>query len=248
MTGCQAGEVETTSTASPFPANNAQPTSTPIPTPTTTPTPIPEPTATFTPEEVEKPLYSECGDPGKTNIIRGAPGWDVIGVDGRPLPTGRFGVEHNIGSGVVTADARACLTEVEGFTDPNFPSDAIRAKVVFYDTDGKPHEYPIMLGGTPDNGAQKKVGLCDAGSCTIYSISDALEALEGFFANENVTKQISINYMLRNNGPASPISEVIKLVNLHADFLLQLDEALRTGTNFPEAPEGFFLWINQIHY
>ena len=213
--GCQAAEAEpvATLTANPLPTAPLLPTITP------TVTNTPEPTATPTPEEVEKPPYSECGDPSL--VSHWGTGHEVIGADGAPIPTGLVGDKDTIGR-LVTTTARACLTEIEGFTDPIFPDDAIRAKVVFYDTDGNSHEYTIMLGALKDDGGQKKVGLCNGGSCRVSSVSETLEALENFVADPNVSKQVDVQFVTYDNGAPWSLTPTI---NQYADFLIQLNEA-----------------------
>ncbi len=214
--------------------------------PTAIPSPTPEPTAVPTevptPTPTEAPLYWECGfgyQPLEADPDR--PNWDFPrGPDGKGLPTGLV-FSGNYQSGFFNIfGATGCLVGVEGFTDPIFPTSALRIQVGFYDTSGTIHIYPVVLGGERLDGSNLGIGACtfagSGGTCRFYQAEDFLAVLEQFSAAQSGSRQMSFDFIWSDLSAGDQWA-LTDLINGQVEFHTALQEALRTGQGFPPPPD-----------
>lgn len=192
----------------------------------------------------KRPLYWQCGPKIYPNDA------EITEEEARVLPTGLISNgEFGTYTYLKAITARACLTKLDDVPDPLFPDAAIRAKVVFFDLDGKAHEYSIMMGAVDNSGREHGLSIGTFVSEGIYyhgvPIKEALLILEKYL-NVNASKQVDIDFATKDGGAPWILG---KYINQNRELMVQLIEALKTGRGFPEdVPEGFFLWIIQLQF
>jgi len=193
----------------------------------------------------KRPLYWQCGPQIYLNNTR------TVVEEARILPTGlqSQGEFTNL-TYLREVSARTCLTKVNNVPDPLFPDAAIRGKVIFFDLDGKAHEYSIMMGAVDNSGREMGldigVVIPDGVMYRSVPIKEALQMLEDFYndSDDKASRQIDIDFATEDRGAPWILGEYI---NPNRELLVQLIEALKTGRGFPEnVPEDFFLWVSQV--
>ncbi|MCX6806890.1 MAG: hypothetical protein NT135_02100, partial [Candidatus Berkelbacteria bacterium] len=196
-----------------------------------------------------KQLYWQCGQ----NIYLNVNGY--VEKEAKVLPTGLIsekefdGLFHNL---LMMVTARACLTKLNDVPDPFFPDLAVRNKVVFFDLDGKIHEYNIMIGGADNQGLELMMGfgysVPSGMKYRALPIKETLSILEEYYNNSDVTasRQIDIDFATQDLGAPWILG---KYINQNRELIVQLIEALKTGRGFPEnVPEDFFLYVSQLDF
>jgi DNA gyrase subunit A len=98
-----------------------------------------------------------------------------------------------------------------------------------------------VLVGVDNNGNKLRIDVCElqadgGNSCTSYLLPEALQTIQTHL-NDHSTRQIHLDFVTEDNAPWS-ISSEVDAMKPTIDALVS---ALETGTNFPEAPDGFFL-------
>lgn len=192
----------------------------------------------------KRPLYWQCGS--KIYSIEE----EAVEEEAKILPTGLISKrEFGTYTYLKGITARACLTKLNDVSDPLFPDLAVRSKVVFFDLDGKAHEYTIMMGAVDNSGREHGLSIGTFTPEGIFyrgmSIKEALPILEKYY-NINASKQVDIDFATEDGGAPWILG---KYINQNRELTVQLIEALKTGRGFPEdVPEGFFLWIIQVQF
>ncbi len=136
---------------------------------------------------------------------------------------------------------RACLITIEDVQDSLFGDKTIRVKLGYFDKWGIVHVYPARLGGVDFKGIVHDVDLCvnkgDINECRNRNKNEALLLL-------NAGKVIGVQIVTADNAPW----EAAEVVTRNKDFIDNLVNAIKSGSNFPKPPldSDFALQVWQL--
>ena len=164
-------------------------------------------------------------------------------LPGTLAPTGLLRKEEEILS-TFQVEARACLVEVDSYPDPNYPEYALRGKLLFYDNEKNPHVYNFMSGGILDDGRIARGVIAERDSYQhVYKRQERDELariLRNYLdAGVETTRQVDINYITKTMSGWSFLADHMEK---YEEINKQLEKAIRTGRNFPEVQEDYFIY------
>lgn len=207
-----------------------------VPTAPVLPTQTPEPTITSKPtvELTPENPYPECGE----SIM------DYIPIKTGQGPT--MFMEEAITNGPLTlAEVTGCLRNNEGKkSNPGDIEEGYENEVVFYDNDGNPHIYRVILGGRslPTHESRDNMIFADFGTGTAgFMTYDEFEktAQEAFSNTENRWIRLEF-YQTDNDGE---LSDFYSRIYENSEIYSELVNAIKTGEDFPDdVPDDFFIW------
>lgn len=164
-------------------------------------------------------------------------------IEGSALPTGIDGEPTREGE-YNTQNLTAVLIGVIG-EDPNYPKTAIRAFIGFYDIQGVLHTYEMMVG----NDEEEVVGFCSASServvCWLPNIREAEEMIVDWL---KTSKSYQFHFAATIYDNSDIQTGLTSDINRFADVHRELIEAIKTGDNFPEPSEGYFIRSHMITF
>jgi hypothetical protein len=187
----------------------------------------------------ERPDFWECGR------------WPML-KDSLPTYVMRKEWELAIEPGRGRAVARGCLVEINSYPDPFYPGETMRGKMLFYDNNKKAHIYDFMTGGLLREEVKVASAICQdtKGVCWVVYFEEALVLFQDYLEKGKTgTRQIDFNFYTRGDKKLMGIYDVplFHAVNKHSEHYQQLYQAILTGDNFPEPPEGFFIYALQFN-
>jgi hypothetical protein len=165
-------------------------------------------------------------------------------MPGTYAPTGLLRKEDQLSTSS-QVQARACLLEVDSSPDPNYPEHAVRGKLGFYDNQKKLHVINFMSGGVLDNGDITRSAISQRSSrdhVGRLQDRDDLAMILQSYLEEGVktTRQVDIDYISKQISDWTYLTEHTQK---YEEINKQLENAIRTGRNFPEVPEDYFIYV-----
>jgi hypothetical protein len=164
-------------------------------------------------------------------------------LPGTYAPTGLISKERAELS-TLQVQARACLLEVDSYPDPNYPEHALRGKLLFYDNQRNPHIYNFMSGGVSEDGRIARGVIAQRDNYKhVYrrqERDDLAQILRDYLdAGVKSTRQVDINYITKTASGWAFLTDHMKK---YEEINKQLEKAIRTGRNFPEVQEDYFIY------
>ncbi len=194
----------------------------------------------------KRPLYWQCGRGVLPNSRFDSFNPPVLPNDEvLKLPTGLRSEEKTVIGGtneVRGYKVRACLTEIDSSPGQIY----INGKVVFFDLDGKSHEYPVRMGSI--FGDEFVIAFGRKLTFKLTHFEEGLKVLKLFWYDSSFIASRQVDLDIGTQDYGNPIFEG-DLVNTNRETTLQIIEAMRNGRGFPEeVPEDFFLWAFLVYF
>lgn len=184
--------------------------------------------------------YSDCGEGGLIDV-----GYYFLDNSGNISPTQFVRFQKTDDDVRDYVSVITCLKNDEGWiSNPDEVENGYENEIIFFDKNGEPHTYRIIIGGhyvEPYDPTHKDITASLNGvDLLFFYVQDWIDSTRNQFKSSG-SRQIGVDIYLDDN--QGDLSKVLIQVYKFRETNLQIFKALQTGEGYPDqVPDGFFVY------